>query len=107
MQKLEKLLKKLKMLFAPEGTLYTFVAVSPAQKGKQRMYSITRSRQSFILNKSNLQTHMIYSADTIRVANNFKLDETTNIMLKSKDSISFGTGFTVKKRACLSCKIGF
>jgi hypothetical protein len=107
MQKLEKLPKELELLFAPDGTLYAFAAMTPTQSGKQSLYSITPSQSTFTLDSDNVQTNTIYSADTIRVANKLQLDATTNIILKAKDSISFGKPFTVKKGARLSCKIGF
>jgi outer membrane protein assembly factor BamB len=106
MQELKELPKELELLFAPDGTLYAFIATTLTQSGKQSLYSITPSQPTFTLDSDNVQTDTIYSADTIRVANNLQLGETTNIILKA-GKISFGKPFTVKKGARLTCKIGF
>lgn len=99
-QKLPDLPKRLELLFAPDGTLF-------ARSETQGLSLILPTRPAFTLDKNNLRSDTIYSADTIHVAKNLNLDSTANIILKAKDNISFSPGFSVKKGARLSCKTGF
>jgi len=59
------------------------------------------------LDQSNLQTDTIYSADTLRIADRLEIGGETEVLLKARDGISFGAGFTVKKGGRLTCKTGF
>jgi hypothetical protein len=99
-QKLSDLPERLELLFAPDGTLF-------ARSETQRLSLILPTRPAVILDQDNLRSGTIYSADTIQVAKNLNLGRTANIILKAKDNISFGPGFSVKKGAQLRCKIGF
>jgi hypothetical protein len=99
-QKLPDLPERLELLFAPDGTLF-------ARSEAQRLALILPTRPAFTLAQDKLRSDTIYSAEAIQTAENLNLDSTANIILKAKDSISFGTGFTAKKGARLSCKVGF
>jgi len=99
-QKLPDLPERLELLFAPDGTLF-------ARSETQRLSLILPTRPVFTLDQNNLRSDTIYSADTIHVVENLNLDSTVNIILKAKDNISFGPGFSVKKGARLNCKVGF
>jgi hypothetical protein len=99
-QTIKDLPERLELLFGHDGTLV-------ARTEGRRLYAITPSQPSLTLDQDIVHTDTIYSADTIRVANDLQLAEATTIMLKARDAIRFGTGFTVKKGARLICKTGF
>jgi hypothetical protein len=99
-QAMEELPERLDLLFGPDGTLY-------ARTEKQSLYAITPKVPHLTLDPSSLGTDTIYSADTIRVADHLEIGRETEVMLKARDGISFGVGFTVKKGGRLTCKTGF
>ncbi len=100
-KKLPDLPERLELLFSPDGTLYA------RNIKNKKLTLVLPNRQALTLNPDNFQNDTIYSADALRVAKNMRLVPTANIALKASDSISFGTGFSVKKGARLTCKTGF
>ena len=98
-QKLDGLPKDLELLFAPDGTLY-------ARTEQNHLYTIAPTQKEVNLEKANLQTDTIYSADFIKVAANLRVETATNVFLKAQDHISFSPGFTVMQGASLRCRIG-
>jgi len=98
-QKLAGLPKDLELLFAPDGTLY-------ARTEQNHLYTITPTLNEVTLEKANLQTETIYSAEIIKVAANLRMESATNVFLKAQDHIIFGPGVTVKQGASLRCRVG-
>jgi len=108
LEQLEKLPKELELMFAPDGTLYAFTAITKMQQGKQSLYSITPRLNAFTLRQEDVRPDTIYSADMIRVSKDLELDgRGKRIMLKAEKGIAIGTGFRVKKGVRLICKTGF
>ena len=91
--------KDLELMFAPDGTLY-------ARTNQNRLYTITPTQNQVTIAQNNLQTDTIYSAKTIQVVANLKVTS-EKVILKAENSISFGTGISVKKGASVRCRIGF
>lgn len=100
-KQLPDLPEHLELLFSPDGTLYARSAKS------NTLTLVLPTRETLTLSQDILQNDTIYSADALRVTKNIQLATTDKIALKARDSISIGTGFSVKKGARLSCKIGF
>jgi hypothetical protein len=98
-QKLSGLPQHLELLFAPDGTLY-------ARTDRNDLYTITPTVKEVTLEKANLHTDTIYSAEAIKVAPNLRVETGTNLFLKAQDHISFGPGFTIMRGASLRCRTG-
>jgi hypothetical protein len=98
-QKVTGLPEHLELLFAPDGTLY-------ARTDLNHLYTIAPTEKEVTLEKANLQTDTIYSAEIIKVAANLRVESATNVFLKAQDHITFGPGVTVKQGASLRCRTG-
>jgi hypothetical protein len=59
------------------------------------------------LEQAQVQTNTIYSAETVRVANNVRVSKEMRLVLKAEKTISFNPGFSVEQGARLRCQIGF
>jgi hypothetical protein len=92
--------EKLELMFASDGTLYA------RSEGNNTLFSITPSQKKLNVAQADLKTDTIYAAETIQAGPNLQINS-ENIILKAENSISFGTGFSVKAGASVLCRIGF
>src|SRR5207248_7082888 len=101
-QRLNVLPKDLELLFGQDGTLY-------ARTATQQLFSLTPipPQPLLPLEQSQLQTNTVYSADTLRTANNLRVSKEMHLLFKAEQAIAFGPGFSVEKGAWLRCQTGF
>lgn len=100
-QQLKELPENVDLMFAPDGTLYAWSATD------KRLYTITLGSPAVTLDMATNrpQTDRIYSAETIQVAPNVRIDN-ENIVLKAQRTISFANGVSVGRGAQLRCRLG-
>ena len=92
--------EKLELLFGPDGTLY-------AKAENQSLYALNPKAPDLNLDRSMVGTDTIYNGGKIRVPGDVEIPGGTEVVLRAREEISFGAGFTVKKGGSLSCGTGY